>query len=195
MIFSIRRKRDETARPSNATLVLIRTDDTSFAEKIGKAIEHWGFRLQEIGPGTEVEAQAAADAALALLDIRELADETFGVLQAIRQRYPGLEVVLINKPDNVVASIAGMKAGALDEIIVPVDTAHLQSIITEACRRRQAARVKKTKKPLLARFSEAMMAATFAQAGDFEGALEMMDDQSVPARTGKVPSTKKDSGT
>lgn len=195
MIFSIRRKRDETARPSNATLVLIRTDDTSFAEKIGKAIEQWGFRLQEIGPDTEVEAQAAADAALALLDIRELADETFGVLQAIRQRYPGLEVVLINKPDNVVASIAGMKAGALDEIIVPVDTAHLQSIITEACRRRQAARVKKTKKPLLARFSEAMMAATFAQAGDFEGALEMMDDQSVPARTGKVPSTKKDSGT
>lgn len=128
-----------------------------------------------------------------LLDIRDLADDAFGQVYSTRQQYPGVEVVLINRPDNVVASIAGMKAGAVDEVIVPFDTGALKAIICEVFGRVHAVSAKKVKKPLLVRFSEAMMAATFAQAGDYDGALDMLD-QPQSERTEKTASEKKNSG-
>lgn len=173
-------------------LVLIGTEDASFAGKIGKTIEQWGLRHLLLGSESENELRGD-EGDVALLDIRDLADGTVGQIRAIRQRHPGVEVVLINKPDNVAASIAGMKAGAVDEILVPVDTGALQTIVNEACARRQAARKQKSKKPLLTRFSEAMMAATFAQAGDFEGALDMLDSSNAHQNDREV-SKKKESG-
>jgi len=128
-----------------------------------------------------------------LLDIRDLADDAFGQAYSARQQHAGVEVVLINKPDNVVASIAGMKAGAVDEIIVPFDTGALKTIVSDAFERVQKARAKMAKKTLLTRFSEAMMAATFAQAGDFDGALDMLDSP-APRRTEQSAPNKKNSG-
>lgn len=155
-------------------VVLIESEDSVFAEKIARTLDQWGYR--HLQPGVEAEREGQEGKVdVVLLDIRDLADDAFGQVYSVGQQYAGVEVVLINKPDNVVASIAGMKAGAVDEIIVPIDTGTLQTIITDSCARVQAARAKKTKKPLLARFSEVMMAATFAQAGDFEGAMDMLD--------------------
>ena len=176
-----------------APLVLIETDDSIFAEHIGRTISQWGIRHLLLGSDPEIELQSG-EGDVALLDIRELGDDTFAQVGALREKYPGVEVVLINRPENVVASIAGMKAGAVDEIIVPVDTGALRTIVTEVCERRLIARQQKNKKPLLTRFSEAMMAATFAQAGDFEGALDLLG--SPGAQRNKKVATKKndDSG-
>ena len=175
MIFSARRKPGKGAKPRvRRSVVLIESDDAVFAEKIGRTLDQWGVCHLQPGSEATLEGQEA-DVDLVLLDVRDLADDAFGRVYSSKEQYAGSEVVLINKPDNVVASIAGMKAGAVDEIIVPIETGTLQTIITDSCARVQAARVKKTKKPLLARFSEVMMAATFAQAGDFEGAMDMLD--------------------
>lgn len=193
MIFSARRKSGKAPSPrERSPVVLIESNDAAFAEKIAKTLDQWGFRHLQLGAGADSELPVG-EGDVVLLDIRGLNDEAFGQVYGIRQQYAAIEVVLINKPGNVVASIAGMKAGAVDEIIVPFDTGTLRTIITEACVRVQAARVKKSKKPLLARFSEAMMAATFAQAGDFEGALDLLDNP-APRRTDKSAPKKKDSG-
>ncbi len=175
-------------------VVLIESTDSVFAEKIASTLDQWGFRHLQLGDDNEFDLPED-EGDVVLLDIRDLADDAFGQVYSIRQQHAGVEVVLINKPDNVVASIAGMKAGAFDEIIVPFDTGTLQTIITDACARVRAARAKKTKKPLLTRFSEAMMAATFAQAGDFEGALDLLD-KPAPRRTDKsaAKTKKKDGG-
>lgn len=170
-------------------IVLIESNDSVFAEKIAKTLDQWGFRHQQLGADTESDL-SKEEGDVVLLDVRDLADDAFGQVYSTRQQFAGVEVVLINKPDNVVASIAGMKAGAVDEIIVPFDTGTLKTIITEAYGRVQAAREKKSKKPLLARFSDAMLAATFAQAGDFKGALEFMDSDG-PGQTSKTPANKK----
>lgn len=193
MIFPARRKTGKAPHPSAPSpVVLIDSNDSVFAEKIAKTLNHWGFRHLQIGaaPGP---GPSEGEADVVLLDIRDLADDAFGQVYGTRQQYQGTEVVLINKPDNVVASIAGMKAGAVDEVIVPFDTDALKTIICEVCKRTQAARAKKDKKPLLTRFSEAMMAATFAQAGDFNGALDMLD-RPAPQRTDNPASKKKNSG-
>ena len=172
--------------------MLIESNDLVFANNIGKTIALWGFHPRQRGVGPELEPQND-ECDVALLDIRDLTDDAFGQVYSVKQQYAGIEVVLINKPDNIAASIAGMKAGAIDEIMVPFDTGVLHTIITDAFERVQAARAKTIKKPLLTRFSEAMMAATFAQAGDFEGALDMLD--SPPSRrTDKSAAKKTTSG-
>lgn len=127
---------------------------------------------------------------MALIDIRDLTDDAYGLVYSIRQQHVGIEVVLINKPDNVAASIAGMKAGASDEVIVPFDIDTLKAIINDASIRAQADRTKKRGRTLLSRFSEAMMAATFAQAGDFDGAMNMLGDPDLQLPTEKASKKK-----
>lgn len=179
MIFSPRRKPGPTPIPAGrTTVVLIASADLVFRETIAKILEQWGFACLPLGDDSALDHQEAEGGEVVLVDIREMSHDAFGQVYAIRQQYPAGEVVLINRADNVAASIAGMKAGAVDEVIVPVDTGALRTVITEACARLQATRGRKVKKPLLARFSEAMMAATFAQAGDFAGALDMLDKPS-----------------
>lgn len=151
---------------------MIESHDPVFAANIAKTLEVWGCRHLRQGADRGLEPQAD-EGEVVLLDIRELTDDAFGAVYSIRQGLSGVEVVLINRSDNVAASIAGMKAGAADEVIVPFDTGTLKTIITDACQRARAARAKR--KPLLTHFSEAMMAATFAQAGDFAGALDVLD--------------------
>lgn len=161
-----------------------------FAEKIAKAINQWGLRHKASGESGELHP-SAGEVTVTLLDIRELAEGAYGLVYSTKQLYPDSDAVLINKPDNVVASIAGMKAGAADEIIVPFDIGTLKKIIFEASERAQTARANKGKKPLLARFSEAMMAATFAQAGDFTGALDILDTPAPPPSNAASSNTKK----
>ena len=164
------------------SVVLIDTNDTTFAETLGKTLSQLGFLPRLIKNDTDAELEEQ-DGDVVLLDIRELAGEVFGLLNSIRQSYPDIEVVLINKPDNIGASIAGMKAGAVDEIIVPLDTGSLKKKLAEACKRRKAASVKKNKKSLLARFSDAMAAAAFAQAGSYDDAIDFLDGQSSQKKT------------
>lgn len=193
MIFSARRQPGKAKNSTERSpLVLIDSNDSAFAEKIARTIEQWGFRHLQLGDGSE-SGPREGEGDVVLLDVRELTDEAFGQVYSTRQQYPGIGVVLINRPDNVVASIAGMKAGAVDEVIVPLDTGALKTIISEVFGRVQAARAQKaTKKPFLTRFSEAMMAATFAQAGDYEGALDMLDRPGPPT-TDQATSDKKKS--
>lgn len=169
-------------------LVIIDTSDMTFAETLGRTLSQLGFlpRLHEDNTGTEQPERQDGD--VVLLDIRHLAGEAFGLLNSIKQRHPGIEVVLINKPDNIGASIAGMKAGAVDEIIVPFDTGSLKKKIAEACKRRKAARTKNNKKSLFARFSDTMAAAAFAQAGSYDDALDFLDG--TASRQKKANTTK-----
>lgn len=182
MIFSALRSQGKASSlRSRSPIVIIDSNDDVFAEKIAKILDQWGIRHLHLWVDSEFELPED-EGGVVLLDIRELIDDAFDQVYYARQQYAGIEVILINKPDNVTASIAGMKAGAVDEIIVPFDTDALKTIISEAFERGQATRAKKIKKSLSTRFSETMMAATFAQAGDFEGALDLLDSP-VPRQT------------
>ncbi|MFA6497725.1 MAG: hypothetical protein WC256_13170 [Desulfurivibrionaceae bacterium] len=152
------------------TTALIVSSDAGFAETMRGLLQGWGMTVALSGestpaplPGTEI----------VLLDIRQANNEGVHPLLAIREKMPAAEVILINRPDNIPLSIAGMQAGAADELIAPFDTSTLKNTISAALRRRKK---RQGKKSLFQRFGDAMAAATFAQAGEFDTALSMLDD-------------------
>jgi hypothetical protein len=76
-----------------------------------------------------------------------------------------------------------MRAGASSELSAPFDLAALRSAVSAALRRRWT---RLDRGPsLLARFQRAMDAATFAQAGEFETAREMLEDEGGRRRRGR----------
>ncbi|MFA7348079.1 MAG: hypothetical protein WCZ86_09990 [Desulfurivibrionaceae bacterium] len=148
---------------------LIVSGDASFAETMQGLLQGWGMTVALSGesaclPGLGTE--------IVLLDIRQASNEGLHPLLAIREKMPEAEVILINRPDNIPLSIAGMQAGATDELIAPFDTNSLKNSISAALGRRKK---RQGKKSLFRRFGDAMAAATFAQAGEFDTALSLLD--------------------
>lgn len=161
---------------SVSAVVCLATSDEVFAESLSRTLGRWEMTVlrQEEGELLSLPRNDRVD--LILLDIRQHLDQALLLLSDIRRERPDLEVLVINRADNVRASMAAMQAGAGDEIIAPCDTFLLRRKITEACERRQARMKKKKKRSVLGMFSEAMAAATFAQAGEFETAMDFLRD-------------------
>jgi DNA-binding NtrC family response regulator len=155
---------------------LIVSGDAGFAETMRVRLEDWGLAVALYGEQTP---QPPSGAEIVLLDIRQASSDGLGLLLIIKEKMPEAEVILINRPDNIPLSIAGMQAGATDELIAPFDTGALKNAISQAIRRRKK---RQGKKSLLQRFGDAMAAATFAQAGEFDTALSLLDGEEEAPR-------------
>ncbi|MFH1021471.1 MAG: hypothetical protein V1782_12820 [Pseudomonadota bacterium] len=152
---------------------LIVSSDAGFAETMKARLQGWDLRVAlSGGPADPLPSEAEAE--IVLLDIRQAGSEGLHLLPAIREIMPAAEIILINRPDNIPLSIAGMQAGAADELIAPFDTSTLKNTIFAALRRRKK---RAGKKSLFRRFGDAMAAATFAQAGEFDTALSLLDGE------------------
>jgi DNA-binding NtrC family response regulator len=171
--------------------VRIVSRDAAFAESIGTRLERWGLsvavesELERITPALVAEAQVD----VVLLDVRRYEDGVLRWLSSIKQIVPALEVILLNVAGEIRVSIDGMRAGASHELSAPFDTAALRSAVSAALRRRNK-RLGGAKLSLLERFERAMSAATFAQAGEFDTAREMLDEEKPKRRASDKPGRK-----
>jgi len=147
---------------------LIVSGDASFAETMETVLRQWGLVVVHQQDAAEQDGEGIA---VALIDIRLQADERLDFLASLKGRHPRIEAILINRADNIPPSIAGMRAGAADELITPFDTDTLKNKIFAALSRQR----QKNKRSLLKRFGDAMAAATFAQAGEFDTAVAMLE--------------------
>lgn len=109
-----------------------------------------------------------------LLGLGSLKREGLDMLRLIKQLRPLTEVITINSPENLSLSIEGMKLGAFDDFLVPVDLRALARRIREASRRK-GERVT-ARKSWLRRYQDAMTAAAFAEEGDAKTAREILSD-------------------
>jgi DNA-binding NtrC family response regulator len=171
----------------DAAALLIITADESLVETLGGKLREWGAVVYSQAPGDgAIGPEEGVD--VILVDIRRHPGETLQRLKAVRAEIPLAETILINGSDNVSASMAGMRAGASDELTVPFDTATLKDVVSRAGARSQARRQKK-RRSLLEVFGEAMSAATFAQAGEHETALDLLNGfgarDKYPSRAGR----------
>jgi DNA-binding response OmpR family regulator len=150
---------------------LIVSDDTDFGQTMKNLLQRWGMIVEL---AVEAAYLPVGGVDVVLLDIRNQESKGLSLLVTIRARMADAEIILVNKPDNIQLSMAGMQAGADDEIISPFDTASLKNKISSAvqCRKKRLGK----KRSLFKRFEDVMTAITFAQAGEFGDAVDLLDE-------------------
>ncbi|MCL7487607.1 MAG: response regulator [Desulfobulbaceae bacterium] len=89
-----------------------------------------------------------------------------GGLRLIRESMPSVDVVLINYSDNVNASMAGMRAGASDDLTVPFDMEKLKRKVVEACHRSRKKSVVRHRRSLQKLFEDSMSAVALPRPGN-----------------------------
>lgn len=156
-----------------AAQVRIVSPDPVLAGTLGARLEDWGLAVAVESDFTRLTPTLAERLDLVLLDVRRCEEELLGWLSALKQALPALEVILLNLPGQVPVSIAAMRAGATSELSAPFDLSALRDHVAAALRRRRK-RLDGARPSLLERFHRAMSAATFAQAGEFDTARELL---------------------
>jgi DNA-binding NtrC family response regulator len=160
----------------NSTVLLV-AEDSFFLQNLSGSLKCLNTFVMTAGNKHEaLEVCANHPVDLALLDIRRLDKDAMQILARLKKAKPETEVILLSGPDNIAVAIEGMRQGASDDITIPCDIAVLHQKVKNALRRiRERAETRK-KRSLLDIFEDTMVAATFAQAGEFETALKIKAD-------------------
>jgi DNA-binding response OmpR family regulator len=150
---------------------LIVSLDPDFSQTMKNLLQRWGMAVEVAAEAADLPGNGVD---VVLLDIRQQEGGGLTLLPTIRMRMAEAEIILVNRPDNIQPSITGMQAGADDEIISPFDTDSLKNKISAAIQYR---RKRQGKRSLLKRFEDAMTAITFAQAGEYDTAVEVLNER------------------
>ncbi|MHB8791691.1 MAG: hypothetical protein ACYDBT_17650 [Desulfobulbaceae bacterium] len=156
--------------------IVFASRDAGLAQTACDRLRQWGLTVSikaDFTLGGEMDLPGR-DTAVALLDIRGDITSALQWLRAAKKEQPGLEVLLINQSEHIEKSMAGMHAGASDELTLPLDLSELRRKIMAALLRWEKRSGRKRKKSLVLIFQEAMTAAAYAQAGDFDTAKELL---------------------
>jgi len=109
---------------------------------------------------------------VALLDLSGLKSEGLKILSLIKKLNPLTEVITLNGSGDMGLSIDGMKLGAFDDLLIPFDINTLMERIKTAYAQKQQREAKTT----VSGYQKVMMAATFAEAGEYETAKALIDN-------------------
>jgi DNA-binding NtrC family response regulator len=152
--------------------LLIIDNDNFFSSAIAERLPE-GFYIHQVDSQANLKKiirQKKID--VALLDLSNLKTEGIRLLKKVKKSNPRTEVITINSSEQINLSMEAMKYGAFDELFTPCDIGILVSRIKEAWEKKD--QTKKNKKSLLKRYQEHMVAAAFAEAGEYETAKTML---------------------
>lgn len=83
---------------------------------------------------------------IALLDLRSLKSDALSLLQSIKDVHSDAEIILLTSSKQIALAIQGMKLGAFDDLLIPVDVQQLLSQVGAAWKnKRKKARGKRRK--------------------------------------------------
>src|SRR5579862_297507 len=121
--------------------VLLVEDKTELRAMLRKALERWGYAIEEAPDG-----QAAIDKVRArrylfvLSDLKLPGYSGIDVLREARRAEPTLPVILMTAYGSVEEAVTAMKDGAFDFIQKPVDLDHLKLLLERASRQQELLR-------------------------------------------------------
>ncbi|MFZ5774528.1 MAG: hypothetical protein ACOY3Z_03470 [Thermodesulfobacteriota bacterium] len=154
----------------------IASTDLPFAELLRAKLREWGLDVipDSHEPADAMTAIQQGRLHVLLLDVRREGDQTLKRLAPFLNRPPNNpDIILINTQDGISASMEGMRLGAAEELTTPLDANALQQAVMAAVER-QRARCR-PKRSLRGMIEQAMAAVTFAQAGEFDTAMQMLE--------------------
>ena len=121
--------------------VLLVEDKTELRAMLRKALERWGYAIEEAPDG-----QAAIDKVRArrylfvLSDLKLPGHSGIDVLREARRAEPTLPVILMTAYGSVEEAVTAMKDGAFDFIQKPVDLDHLKLLLDRAAKQQELLR-------------------------------------------------------
>ena len=101
-------------------VVLLVDDDDTFRRVLAGELERLGFETAGVGSGEEaIRAVAAAEPQVVLLDLQLPDLDGLQVLQAIREKSPSSEVILLTGHGSFDTAIQSIRMGAFDYVAKP----------------------------------------------------------------------------
>jgi len=156
-----------------ATLLIVDTDPV-FRYHLARHLQNEKWKILFAGGISEAgKTVRRSNVDVALLGLDSLKREGLAILRMIKKIRSRTEVIMLGSADQIEVSIEGMKLGAFDDFMGPLD-------IEVLIRRIEDARVHKREKekqhrPLIRRYMEVFAAGAFAEAGEPDMALEYVE--------------------
>ena len=118
------------------TLLLV-DDDATFRRVMAGELERLGFEVAGAGSGEEaVQAAARLEPPVVLLDLQLPDRDGLQVLQAIREKSPGSEIIMLTGHGTFDTAIQSIRMGAFDYVAKPCPLDELEVRIQRALERR-----------------------------------------------------------
>ena len=120
--------------------VLLVDDEVSFVETMTKRLTKRNLEMSAAFSGEDALATLAANSLIevVILDVKMPGMDGIETLQAIRQKYPLVEVIMLTGHATVESAIDGMKMGAFDYLMKPCDMDVLMAKLEEAAAKKHA---------------------------------------------------------
>jgi two-component system, NtrC family, nitrogen regulation response regulator GlnG len=113
--------------------VIVADDDAGIRTVISRALSREGYRVQATGTATTLWRWIEDDTGdLAILDVVLPDENTLDLLPRIRQRRPGLPVIIMSAQNTLLTAVRATERGAFDYLPKPFDLAQLVTMVKRA---------------------------------------------------------------
>ncbi|MCL7487598.1 MAG: response regulator [Desulfobulbaceae bacterium] len=167
--------------------VLLVNQDLLFLETLSRKLQQHRLSVKTASSDEDIFIRLNdGEVDVVLLDVRFNGEKAVQTMVHAKNEHPEIEVILLSNAESIGWAMAGMREGAFDDIAEPFDVEKLVGRIGAALKvkRKREGRFSFSKF-----FEKNMMAATFAQAGEFDAAKSLMDS----GKKSKKASKKKNS--
>jgi len=123
--------------PLNGCRVLIVDDEADFLDTLIKRLRRRRIDVRAAGDGQQALALLENDPVdVVVLDVRMPKMDGIRLLERIKQRHAGIEVIMLTGHASMEAAVEGMALGAFDYLMKPVDIDELIYKLQDAYRKR-----------------------------------------------------------
>ena len=121
--------------------VLLVEDKTELRAMLRKALERWGYAIDEAPDGNSaIDKVRSRRYQMVLSDLKLPGNSGIDVLREARRAEPTLPVILVTAYGSVEEAVTAMKEGAFDFIQKPVDLDHLRLLLDRAAKQQELLR-------------------------------------------------------
>jgi DNA-binding NtrC family response regulator len=158
--------------------VLLLDDEKEFVDVMKDRLELAGYTVTgcyDVEKALQAVQEEAHD--VAIIDLVMPDTDGITAMQRLKIVRPLMECIVLSGQGTLRMAVESMKQGAFDFLEKPCEQEVVTQIIDEAYarKREQDHRIRNAANKVYAKLEKAMVGATFAQAGQFDTAKEIMD--------------------
>ena len=118
--------------------IMVVDDEERFLVSTKKLLEKKGYTVETAASGTEaLDRLIMVKPHVVILDVKMPGLDGIETLKEIKSRFPLIEVIMLTGHGTVESAVTGLKSGAFDYLMKPIDVDELAGKAEEAYQRRR----------------------------------------------------------